>query len=409
MSHGCTIELMRRPSGTTRWARRRSPIRSLEGDRRRDRLDEGHVELDAEAGTGGNRHVAVDDVDRLGHEVAGPEAPRRRDVAGQREARQCGEGGVGGAADAGLEHPPAPDRDAALEAQVVDAPRRQVPTDAAGLDVDDLGGTDVDRVGADGLGDDRLVEAHGRADRPGQLGVSEQVVLGQRLLDQQQVEAVELREVLDVPARVRRVRVDLERHVGTDQLTHRGDRFDVEAGLDLQLDADVAVVEVTLDRCEQGVDRRMDADADTTRDVLASGPDERRERATLGAQLGVEHGHLQRRLGHRMAAHGLEHGSTSAAARSPIACSRGTRTFVITRAAPSTYSDEYVGSSPATHSPQPSITTPSCSTCALTRRMRRLVCTPKLVWNGLTSGSRTSRSSTIRAVIGAPPRIHRRA
>ncbi len=74
----------------------------------------------------------------------------------------------------------------------------------------------------------------------------------------------------------------------------------------------------------------------------------------------------------------------------------------MTSAAPSTYSDEYVGSSPATHSPHPSVTVPSWSTSARTSRMRRLVCTPKLVRNGVTSGSRISRSSQMRAVMGAP-------
>ena len=106
---------------------------------------------------------------------------------------------------------------AAVAAQVVDAPSRQVAADPAGLDVDDLGGAQLDGVGGDGQRDDRLVEAHRRADRPGQLGVAEQVVLGERLLDEQEVELVEPGQVLDVLAGVRGVGIDLQRHVGTDQ------------------------------------------------------------------------------------------------------------------------------------------------------------------------------------------------
>ena len=157
----------------------------------RDLVEPLPVELDAEAGPGGHGDVAVDDVDRLGDDVAGPEPPRRRDVAGQREPVEGGEGGVGGAADARLEHPAAPHRDAALAAQVVDAPRREVAADPARLDVDDLRRAELDGVGGDGQRGDRLVEAHRRGDRLGQLGVPEEVVLGQRLLDQQQVELVE--------------------------------------------------------------------------------------------------------------------------------------------------------------------------------------------------------------------------
>ena len=181
--------------------------------RRRDLVDPGPVELDAEAGSGGHGDVAVDDVDRRGDDVAGPEAPGRRDVARQREPVERGERGVGGPADARLQHPAAPHRHAALAAQVVDAPGRQVPADAAGLDVDDLGGPEVDGVGGDGQRRDRLVEAHRRADRPGQLGVAEQVVLGQGLLDEQQVEVVEAGEVLGVLAGVGGVGVDLQRDV----------------------------------------------------------------------------------------------------------------------------------------------------------------------------------------------------
>ena len=102
------------------------------------------------------------------------------------------------------------------------------------------------------------------------------------------------------------VGVDLQGHIGSDQVADGGDRLEVEAGLDLQLDADVAVVEVAGDRGQQGVDGRVDADADAARDAVALDAEEVGERAVLGAQLGVEHGHLQRRLGHRVAADRLQ-------------------------------------------------------------------------------------------------------
>ena len=141
----------------------------------------------------------------------------------------------------------------------------------------------------------------------GELGVPEEVVLGERLLDQQQVELVEVSEVGEVVARVGGVGVDLQRRVRPDQPAHSGDRFEVAARLDLQLDADVAVLDVAADRVEQLADRGVDADADATRDPRPPDAEEFGERAPGGAQLGVEDGHLERRLGHRVATNGLEH------------------------------------------------------------------------------------------------------
>ena len=88
-----------------------------------------------------------------------------------------------------------------------------------------------------------------------QLGVAEHVLLVQRLLDQQQVEGVEPRQVPRVGERVRRVRVDLQQHVVAEPLADRAHRLDVPARLDLQLDPDVALVEVAAD----GVEQRRDA------------------------------------------------------------------------------------------------------------------------------------------------------
>ena len=59
----------------------------------------------------------------------------------------------------------------------------------------------------------------------------------------------------------------------------------------------------------------------------------------------------------------------TSAASSSRPSSRGIRWWISTCCAASTYSDEYVGSSPATHSPQPS---PSL-VIALTSRMSRSV------------------------------------
>ncbi len=100
--------------------------------------------------------------------------------------------------------------------------------------------------------------------------------------------------------RVRRVGIDLERHVGPDQLAHETHRLEVPAGLDLELDADVPVVDVALDLAQQPVDGVEDADTDAARDPIAGAAEVRVQAGAVGAELGVEDRHLERRLGHRV-------------------------------------------------------------------------------------------------------------
>ncbi len=85
------------------------------------------------------------------------------------------------------------------------------------------------------------------------------VFFRQRLLDQQQVELVELREPVGIAAGVGSVRVDLEEDVA-EPLADRADRLDVLPGLDLELDPAVALFEVALDGAEQIVHVFVDAD-----------------------------------------------------------------------------------------------------------------------------------------------------
>ncbi len=94
--------------------------------------------------------------------------------------------------------------------------------------------------------------------------MAEKLLLRQWLLDQHQAELVEAGEVLSVLQCVRRVGVDLEEHLGPEPLAHRPHPLDVEAGLDLELDAAVPLVEVSGDRLQQLLGRVGDAHRDTT-------------------------------------------------------------------------------------------------------------------------------------------------
>ncbi len=93
----------------------------------------------------------------------------------------------------------------------MDPDRFEVAADTSGLDVGDLAGPEFDGVRGAGGRDERLVEADRRLDLGGQAGVADDVVLGQGLLDQEEVELVEAAQVRAVGPAVGGVGVDLER------------------------------------------------------------------------------------------------------------------------------------------------------------------------------------------------------
>src|SRR5918994_3370372 len=86
----------------------------------------------------------------------------------------------------------------------------------------------------------------------------------------------------------------------------RPDPLDVGAGLDLQLDPHVPLVEVAADLLEEDGRRPRDPDADAAGNALALGSEPGRERLPTGSKLGVEEGVDHGRLRHRVRPHGME-------------------------------------------------------------------------------------------------------
>ena len=129
--------------------------------------------------------------------------------------------------------------------------------------------------------------------------MSSDVVFRQRLLDQKQVELVELRQPPGVGKGVGSVGVDLQEDL-REAFANGADGFDVMAGLDLELDAAVALREVTADDFDQLGRILVDADRDSAVDLGADCSQVFGQRNTGPSQLGVEDGHLERRLRHRM-------------------------------------------------------------------------------------------------------------
>src|SRR4029079_19520119 len=128
---------------------------------------------------------------------------------------------------------------------------------------------------------DRLVETHGGADPSFELGVTDEGVRAEALLDEEQVELVELGEVFDVGGGVCRVRVDLQHHVRV-RLAHAANGLDVEAWFDLQLDARISLGDVARYDVEELVDRVGDADGYADLHGWTRSTDEALEGAALG-------------------------------------------------------------------------------------------------------------------------------
>ena len=97
------------------------------------------------------------------------------------------------------------------------------------------------------------------------------VVVRQRLLDQEEVEIVERPENVDVIQRVRRVRVDLERQ-GRMTVPDRLDDPDIPPRRDLELDPAIPLVDEAIDLIEQDAEVVLDPQADAGDDLAGSRP-----------------------------------------------------------------------------------------------------------------------------------------
>ena len=241
--------------------------------------------------------------------------------------------------------------------------------------------------------DDRLVEAHRRARSARRAGVPEQVVLLQRLLDQQQVEGVERGEVRAGRARVRRRSRRPAAGCRRRTAPARAHRLQVPARLDLQLDPAVALRRRT---------RRPRPAASSIGRRRGCRPT-RRSRPRRASRRGTSPTTARRRAARRRAppsrarrfAIGWPRTGSSRPGTSPALSSRpvsrGTRWSRSTSSAASLNSWLYSGARSATHSPQP--TSPS-AVVSRSSSTSFSCSTPNDVRNGRTSGSRHRSTST---------------
>jgi len=112
-----------------------------------------------------------------------------------------------------------------------------------------------------------LVQTEGGLDLALQPGVIHDIVVAQRLLDHQQAVLVQSHKESCVVQGVGRVSVHHQTDVGEDSPDFSNDGK-VPARLDLDLDATVAFGQESLNTLQQMRERGLDADADTTLDLV---------------------------------------------------------------------------------------------------------------------------------------------
>src|SRR5271165_534942 len=141
-----------------------------------------------------------------------------------------------GPPDARLQHPAAPDADAALESYVVHSDRFAEAADSADFNIDDLAGLHFDCGESVATVADGFIETDRRFHPPLQHRVKVEVVRPERLLDHHKIELVPGDDGVHVLHSIRRIRVATQQNPRP-AVAHRSEEFDVPAGLALQLDA----------------------------------------------------------------------------------------------------------------------------------------------------------------------------
>ena len=178
----------------------------------------------------------------------------------------------------------------------------QVATDAAGLDVDDRTGSDVERITGHLDGENRLIKTDRRANVLRQLCVCRHLFFRQGLLDEQEIERVEFRKMIGILEPVGGVRVDLQQETIAECAAHCTNGLDVEAGLDLQLDAQIAIVEILLYHPQQVVDRRLNANRDSRSNTGLRRTHETGKASAFAAKLVVEQRRFEDGFSHEVSA-----------------------------------------------------------------------------------------------------------
>ena len=149
---------------------------------------------------------------------------------------------------------------------------------------------------------DALVKTNWRLQAPLQLRVVYDVVVGQGLLDQQEVESVEVRQMFSVIQRVDAVGVNLKPQVGP-SFAYRPRRGEIPPRFNLELDPLVARCNITRHDTQQAVEVRLHPNADAHLNLRARAAKHLAQTATRQASEEIPGGELKTGLRHPVPAH----------------------------------------------------------------------------------------------------------
>ena len=235
-------------------------------------------------------------------DVALPVPLARRNVARQHEIRQRGQRHVVRSPHARLQHPAAPHRNPRGLSHIVHAFGLAEPRHAPQLDVDDAASAQPDGLLRVVSRADAFVQADVRLEPSLQLGVVDDVVVAERLLDHHQVVVVELAKMFRIGQRVSRVGVRHQLDSGK-TLSHPPHHIHVPARLDLDLDALVPRGQLALDLLQKLLDRVLNPNRDAAGNLAPrTAADLLPQRHPVEARLQVPHRRFQAPTRHVVAA-----------------------------------------------------------------------------------------------------------
>src|SRR5207302_11080203 len=177
----------------------------------------------------------------------------------QGEIFKRGKRDIVAAADAGFQHATAPHWNAVFPGHVVHGNGLTEAAHAPDLDIDDAAGGQLDcSLSVAGVVNG-LIQADAGLDLLLKLRVKVKIIMPERLLNHEQIEAVELFQVVDLVQRVSGVGVTAQQNVRP-AITDFAENLHVPARLALDLDAAIAGGELGLNLFQQLLMRVLNAD-----------------------------------------------------------------------------------------------------------------------------------------------------
>src|SRR5689334_6504066 len=209
-----------------------------------------------------------------------------RNISRELEVGQGRKRDVVGTADACLQHATAPDRDTTAMGRVVHSNCFIKPAHASDLDVDNPARAQRNRGLCVAAAMNGFVETDGSRKLLLQLGMEIEIVMPQRLLDHEQIEAVELLEMRNLFQPVSGIRIATQQDLRP-AIANLLKYFNIPAWFALDLDSAISGAKLSRNLLHQLLVRVLDADRYPARNLGLSSPQEFPQRHGPMLGLGV--------------------------------------------------------------------------------------------------------------------------